>query len=1115
MVMTNNFTLKPLLIWSLLLLSVVGKAQVTVTPSASAATLASTLAGPGLTVLNPTDTCLGIAEGTFISSGTLLSMSNGILLTNGHATAVSGAEGPLVDYINGTAGDPSVAYLLPSSINTYDACILTFDVVATGDTLSFNYQFGSEEYRNAVCSDYTDVFAFFISGPGITGQPNIAMVPGTNIPVEINSINDGSPGSVGGAKLSNCTSLGAGSPFTAYYLDNTHGSYLTYRGFTDKLRAYHSVTPCDTYHLKLTIVDAGNARYDSGVFLEGGSLTTGNKYHFDHTSAIGTTIDSTPSTIIRGCNPGTITVVSSDTTGLAQTIHFTYGGTAVLGTDYTATPLDSITIPAYDTTASFNIQALSTASGAKTVVIYLNSPNSCGALDSIVVNIADAPTARIVTPDTCISLGDSATIVATGTPGLSYSWSPATGLSSTTVMDPVVTPTAVTTYTMTATLPGTGCPPITGTISIGIGQAPDTLSLTDTTICLGASFTIPVSGSNTLTYSWAPASGLSSASVKDPVASPTVTTTYTLTITGASGCTAPGGQTITIAVVNPNFTVLNHDTTICPGATVNLALSGNVAYSYVWNPDSNISSTTSMTPSVTPLTTTTYTVYDTIPGMPGCSDTGKVTVKVVNMITNHSYPDTTICLGNTLHFASPVADTAGISITWSPGTYLNDSTIADPVTKPDTTITYIVTASAGICSASDTVTVTVNFDSIAILTPDTAICVGQSVMVNAISTPGGTYQWTPTAGIAVSTVLDAIITPDTSATYVLSATFGSCRPPFTDSFHIDVQPIPSIYLGGNRNTCQFDTLHLEPYIVPGNYAHYSYLWSPAGLVDYDTAPVVVFHSDTSAMVYLTVTTPVGCTGIDSSYITVYPNNFANLLPGNFSICPGDSVQLVDTGGAFVHWYPSMYLGDSLSTSPWVYPLTTQSYSVVATSIHGCLDTNYVTITVFPGAEMDLVDSVRLYPGETYHITPTTNCLYFSWFPTLGLTDPTISDPVASPDVNTKYFVHASTENGCQLVDSIDVFVDPGTLLAVPNAFTPGNGPNSILYVIKRGEATLDYFHIYNRWGNEVFSTTNIEVGWDGSFNGKPQPEDVYVFVVEARTNTGKRFYKQGNVTLLR
>ena len=101
------------------------------------------------------------------------------------------------------------------------------------------------------------------------------------------------------------------------------------------------------------------------------------------------------------------------------------------------------------------------------------------------------------------------------------------------------------------------------------------------------------------------------------------------------------------------------------------------------------------------------------------------------------------------------------------------------------------------------------------------------------------------------------------------------------------------------------------------------------------------------------------------------------------------------------------------------------------------------------------------------------------------------------------------------MDSIDILVNYESVLDLPNAFSPGSAPNDLLKIVKRGQATLKKFAVFNRWGQKVFETTNIEEGWDGQFKGRPQPLGVYVYMVEAITNTGRRFYKQGNVTLIR
>jgi gliding motility-associated-like protein len=138
-----------------------------------------------------------------------------------------------------------------------------------------------------------------------------------------------------------------------------------------------------------------------------------------------------------------------------------------------------------------------------------------------------------------------------------------------------------------------------------------------------------------------------------------------------------------------------------------------------------------------------------------------------------------------------------------------------------------------------------------------------------------------------------------------------------------------------------------------------------------------------------------------------------------------------------------------------------------------------------------------------------------WAPPVGLDNPYISNPVASPGVSTRYRVEGTTINGCKTADSIDVIVDPGAVITVPNAFVPGSEVNNEFKIIRKGIATLNYFRIFNRWGNLLFETNNIDQGWNGSFKSEPQPFGVYVYEIQAVSVTGQIFTKKGNVTLLR
>lgn len=455
--------------------------QLSITPGQSANALAQTLAGSGITILNASLTCANQASGRFTAVSSNLGIDTGILLTTGQAINVGQAEPGLTSYNNNTNGDPSLQTLSGAS-TTRDACILQFDLVPKGDTVKFDYVFGSEEYINSICGPYNDAFAFFISGPGIAGVQNMAQVPGTSIPVAVNSINNGVPGLYG--NIVNCTSMGPGAPFTAYYNNNQNGTTVAYRGLTTVLAASHAVNPCDTYHLKLTIADALNGLYDSGVFIKAGSLQS-SSFGMDVAGAV--TVSGVTS-IYKGCSPGTVTFTRSAAKPTPQTLTYQISGTAINGVDFV--PITSnVTIPANATQTTLTIDGLVTPpSGTKILKLYLNAPYSCNGLteviDSITLQIIDAPHAVLISQDTTICQGNPVQMHVDGDDNLTYKWSPSTGLSNPNIKNPAANPEANATYVMKAYIPDSGCDTFTGSVTINVLVSPWSVEVgSDINIC--------------------------------------------------------------------------------------------------------------------------------------------------------------------------------------------------------------------------------------------------------------------------------------------------------------------------------------------------------------------------------------------------------------------------------------------------------------------------------------------------------------------------------------------------------------------------------------------------------------------------------------------------------
>jgi gliding motility-associated-like protein len=936
-------------------------AQVNVTPNQSANALSQKLVGNGVQVFNATLNCPGNANGIFTVVTSNLGLDSGIVLTSGQAATVGttqGVNGPNTgsgpSMSNGVNGDADLNTVL-AGITTEDACVLEFDFLPAGDTVKFDYLFASTEYQGFSCTNFNDVFGFFISGPGITGSNNIAKIPGTNIPICVNSTT-GVPAVPGPM----CTNMGPGSPFSMYYINNMGGATITYGGFTHIFTAISAVTPCSTYHLKLAIADGTDHILDSGVFLKAGSLTSNA---VTVTPIGGGGLSSPQPYCVRGCLPGQFVFNRPVANPNPLTIHYQIAGTAVNGTDY-STILDSVVIPPglLSTTLNINGLLVNPATGVKTVKLLILNPYSCSVasiIDSAELQIYDSFLVNITNNDTTVCRYTPIHMNVIGDTLLSFSWTPVQWIDSPLVRNPTMSPGATTTYTVAATIPGSGCAPAHDHVTITIKQEPVVSIGPDITTCLG----IPIH----------------------------------------------------------------------------------------------------FTPTVTP--------------------------------TNQNY-----------------------SYSWSPGTYLNSSTIKNPTSNPTADITYVLTADPGAgtgCKGYDTIHIHVLPNDIKLYNHDTAICKGATVQVHAVGDPAFTYRWQPQKWVSDTTILLAALTPDTSIVYTVTASFLGC-PNIVKSLVIDVQPNPQVYIGVDREKCQWDTLHFDPVVAPSTYPFYTYSWTPTTGINFPNKPNIVFSGQTNVTpLTLTVTTPAGCKGNDKANITVHKGNFASVVPADTGICPRDSVHLKVTGGKYYDWTPGYFLLDSTIGSNVAFPVTTVLYSLLVKDQWNCYDTVTAHIVVHPDAVLDLGDNITLYPGDSTVMQPTGNALYYQWFPPLGLNATNIANPIATPNVNTRYFALGTTEWGCSVLDSVDVNVVYETLLDVPNAFNPGSGPNGEIKIIKKGIATLENFSIFNRWGQVVFETTNIDDGWNGQYNGAPQPMGVYIYTVKAVTNTGRKFVKQGNITLIR
>lgn len=611
-------------------------AQITVTDNQTAQQLINKLVGANVSIFNPVLTCDPIANGVFETTGTSnLGLSGGVILGTGRVDARGGNafnsgawQGPVIDGVS-TPGDTDLYNLVkvynPQTTITYSGCVLEFDFVPdidTTSTLSFKYVFGSEEYESYTCSEYNDVFGFLITGVGYN-KTNIALVPGTNIPVAINSVNSGVPSP--GQNISDCNAMGPGSPFPAYYVNNT-GNTIALPGFTTVLEAQATVEPCSTYHMKLGVANANDNGFQSAVFL------LENSFSVDSVKINLADIVKTDSGYIaEGCSDAKMTIIRDTTSNSKKKLCFDYGGTATYGVDYNALPY-TVMIPAkqYETVIPIiPVQDFTPELPYETIMIRRLNCCTLTPVDSVELRIYDSLQIKLHNNDTGLCGGDRIALHASGDGDIQYEWSPSNLVKNPTDSFTYASANETTTFTVKASF--MSCPDAYKSFTATVEPTPVVNILNEErTICLGAPLKLELdvqpSDFDGYNYLWFPPTGLNDPYLKEPDFFVTETGLYSFMVTAQTeklGCT--GSDTITFNVKPAaHLTDVTPDFTLKYGAQMQMGANG-VPY-YTWIPENHLDFPNSATPTVTGLEPTTFTVI----GMNeyGCRDTAYVKMDI-------------------------------------------------------------------------------------------------------------------------------------------------------------------------------------------------------------------------------------------------------------------------------------------------------------------------------------------------------------------------------------------------------------------------------------------------------------------------------------------------------
>ena len=960
--------------------------QVTVAPGVSAATLVTKLVGSGVVIINPTINCTSNAYGTF-SGPSSLSFDSGIVLTNGQAGTIGpaiGAFGPATGFAstnNTTAGDLQLTSLAASP--TFDACILEFDFKPAGDTIKFNYVFGSEEYGCCVCSGYNDVFAFYISGPGFSGPTNMAIVPGTTVPVCINSVNC-STGSL-------CTAMGPGAPYCAHYVNNSTGTSITYYGMTTTMQAIAAVTPCDTYHLKLAIADAGDHILDGGVFLKAGSLSSTGT----HITPLGlfpadTTIGA--QFTVRGCSPGKFIFSRPSPTAAPLTIHFSIAGTAINGYDY-ATIADSVIIPPYATTDTLYITPLTVPpTGVKTVKLSISGTYTytCGGSTTLVSDTVQLKIFDAISPITgptngCMGNFFPYTDSMGGGTWTSTSTSVCTIGSTSGIAYGVSTGVTVISY---------GYLPVCAvTKSVTINPIPAAIT-GGGLICVGTSTTLSCTTGGGY---WARSNGNAFVGSLTGIVTGVSVGTDTISYIMPTGC-----KSVFVVTVNPIPVPISGTTVICDGTYTLLTDASAGGY---WSSAAPgiaiIGSTTGMlTGTSAGITVITYTLS------PGCFTTTSVTVNPAPLpISGPSH----FCVGSSVTLTDP--SSGGVWSTSTPGVITIGSLTGTVTGVGAGGVIVSYTLLMGCYTTTYFVTDPLPTPIAGVFT----LCAGDTTILYSTPT-GGSWSSSLPSVASIGTYSGDLAGISAGTTVISYTSPMGCSVSATAT----INPTPPA-IAGSLAVCNGLTTTLTNSMSGG-----AWISSDPSIADIDASTGLVTGMSLGSAI-ISYIMPSGC----YTWAMVTVNSAPLPITGPSALCAGRDTTLSDLvpGGT---WSSSLTGIATVNPSTGVYHGVSSGIATITYSFGaGCLATYRVTINPAPAP---IAGTMRICAGGSTTLTdPSLGGIWSSSTPT-----------VASIGVTTGFVIGGSSgvatitylASGCSTVATFTVNPNPGSI-AGSNRVCPG------------------------------------------------------------------------------
>lgn len=628
------------------------------------------------------------------------------------------------------------------------------------------------------------------------------------------------------------------------------------------------------------------------------------------------------------------------------------------------------------------------------------------------------------------------------------------------------------------------------TVNIIMRQIPVVNLGMDTSICIGNTILLNAFNSGSA-FSWNTGSTSQTILVNS-------TGNYRVIVTNQENCSAV--DSVSVVVNNLPLVDLGSDTSICNGFSIFLN-AGNAGSNFLWNDNSYNQSLIVNTPGTYSVIVTDYN---------GCSESDNINIALINVPSMPFVrtPDV-YCVGDTAELLFAIgADLKWYNMPLS-GTQYPSTPL--PQTFLPSVVSYFVSQTVSGCeSPRAQVDVVVNPipSPPTVLTPvnfclndssEQLLATGSSLLWY-LSQNGGLPEEIapyPETGVAGTT------------NYYVSQTVNGCESSRSQSA-VNVFSLPIAFAGNDTAICKNDSLMLNA--SGGN----SYAWSTG------TSNGAYHKPLNSQIIYVTVTDSHMCRNTDSISVSIVPLPSVS-LPPDTSVCSNAGITikgLVSNCSALL-WQTSgsgtfLYHNDSVT----VFQASSADYLhrnvyiyFTGTSICGTgkdsLKLNFFTLpNVYAGKDSSIIkgDDIELM---------ATGASNYTWHSEVEVLCNNCQSFIVTPEQSEVFYVNGTDQNLCSVTDTIIVTVKDLHNVFIPSGFSPNSDNNNDRLFVRGNGVKSISFMIYNRWGQKVFETSNINEGWDGTFNGEKLNPGVFVYFLVAEFNNGESLRKKGDVTLVR